>query len=149
MLEKPLSVERMLEWSAQNEQEILTNTALPNQLLFPRPLGVELPVRVVFFSERGLCWMQIELSQEISASKQEVVTRALTLLNSASYMGAWVLNSRRGKLYFKLSILTDGVLYTDAAITRLVQTLTSTVTQTAPSLLKVALQDAPWDQVLG
>ncbi len=148
MSEASLNMERVLEWAASHEQEVLTNPSQTNQILLPRPFGVELPVRVVFFAERGLCWMQIELSQEIPAPRQAEVVQALNLINSASYLGAWGLSTRHSKLHFKMSVLTDGVSYSDAAITRLIKTLTSTVAQTARPLLLVALKGAAWDQVL-
>ena len=87
------------------------------------------------------------LSVEAPAERRAELARALGLLNSTSFMGAWVLNSGTGEIYFRITLPTRGARYDDDAIDFLVDVAVGTVDGRSGPIGRV-IEGAPAESVL-
>lgn len=114
----------------------LANDVL-GQLAIPRPDHKGWAVRIHPMPERGMLTIAYPLPGRIPDDRLDDLQLAAGLLNSRTFMGAWVLNVGEGELYFRVTVLADGVTYDDAALRRLLQIVIGTVERLIPRLHRV------------
>ncbi len=106
------------------------------------------PVVVLSRDERGMVTFLSAFPFTVSDGDRDEYCRALALLNSASYMGAFVLNSQTGETYFRLTVLSRGTTMTDDAVGGLLEVVVSSVAGTTAALRGVATEGLPYTTVL-
>jgi hypothetical protein len=109
-----------------------------SQLIIPRPGEGAAPLRALAYPDRGLLSFAIRLAGEVAPARRAAVLDRVARANAVVFMGAWVLNSDLGQLYFRLTVPTRGVAYTDASVKTLVEITIGTAMASAAALADVA-----------
>lgn len=146
----PLDLAAVRGFCERNGVPYVVNDEL-GQLAIPRPDRPQWAVRVVPRPERGMLTVAYPLPGRIPEERIPALQAAAGLLNARTYMGAWVLNTDTGELYFRVTTLTDHVLYDDESLKQLLQVVIGTVERMVPKLDRVlkgadaasVLQDDP------
>ena len=142
-----LSLDAMKAWCDRNEVTFLFNERL-QQLAIPTPLGPEVMVRVVPRPSRRMMTFALVLPLRVPDARQAELARACALANSSTFMGAWVLNSGNGELYFRLTVPTGGVSYEDEGLRFLLQVVIGTAKGMMDRFRAIALEGASWDSLV-
>ena len=123
-------------WAEGHGFTVLTDKNMPGQMLVQDAFGTGIPVRVVFFADQNLVWLQVELSQVVPEERWREVSHALSLVNASAFLGSWNLKTSTGKLYYKITVPSDAT-YGPDVLDRLFKVLVSTVLQSGQPLLRV------------
>ena len=142
-----LTLDGVKSWCERKKLRYMTNEPL-GQIAIPRPVDPPQSIRVIPRPERGMLTFAVALPFAIPKDRHLAVDQALSLANSATFMGAWVLNHQRNEAYFRITVPTRGVAYDDAAVEYLLQIVIATVDRVTPGLRAVALEGAPPERVL-
>lgn len=143
----PLSLENIKKWCEANNVPFAINEQL-GQLAILRIYGRQIPIRFIPHDDRNMLTMAVVAPFKVPESSFEQVSNAIRLANSGTFMGAWMLHSKKGELYFRLTLPTLGLTITEETLKFLIQILLGTVQSVAPSLQKVALEGADYKIVL-
>jgi hypothetical protein len=142
MAHYPLDLTAAHAWATRRGLDIQTNAALPNQLIVTGAFNSKIPIRLVDLRDRGVFWMQVELSQVVPPERVDATCRAIVLVNASVFLGSWNLISQSNKLYFKVTVPVGHAHYADEDLDFLAQTVVTTVIRTGRALLAVALEGA-------
>lgn len=142
-----LTLDSLRAWCERQNLRCLHNAEL-GQLAIPRLIDRDAPIRIIPRPDRRMMTFAMLLPFQVPEDRYEAVSRAATLANSSSFMGAWVLNSQRGELYFRITLPTSGALYDDEGIRFVVQVLVGTVDTLANAFHQVAVEGADFQRVL-
>lgn len=108
-----------------------------------RVLDGDVPLVFIPRPERGMLTMAVTLPFTVPAERFTEVGRAITLLNARSYMGAWILNTDKGEIYFRVTVPALDVSYSDQALRFVAGVVASSAETLAPALYAVARENAP------
>lgn len=142
-----LTLDGMKAWCERKKLRYMVNEQL-GQLAIPRPVDPPQAIRVIPRPERGMMTFAVPLPFAVPKDRHVAMDQALALVNSASYMGAWVLNHQRDEAYFRVTVPTRGVGYEDGAVEYLLQIVIGSVDRITPGLRAVALEGAPPERIL-
>lgn len=142
-----LGLEAIKAWCQRNEFNFLTNDEL-GQLGIPTPLGQNFIIRVIPRAEREMLTLALPLPVVVAPALRSEIVRAVGLANSATFMGAWVLNHGKGEIYFRITLPTKGVAFDDEAFKRLLQIVVVSVQGLLPAWKQILEQGAPAEVVL-
>lgn len=141
-----LNLETLAQWCVRQKLSYLVQEQA-QMVVIPRGPG-EAPLRAIHRPERHMLTWLIALPFQVPDAQRAEVARAVTLLNSSSYMGAWVLNQASGELYFRVTVPTHETTWTDDGLMFVVRVVLGTVDALAPSLKAVAAGERAWDAAL-
>lgn len=142
----PLDLDTLMAFCERHAIEALRDDE-HHQVVIPRPGAEGWALRAVFRPERSMATFALPLPGTIPEDRRTELARAANLLNSRTFMGAWVLNPTAGELYFRQTVGTQGVLFDDEGLKRMMQTVLGTVEVTIERLNRV-LQGEPAEVVL-
>lgn len=141
-----LNLETLAQWCVR--QKLTYMVQEPSRMIVvPRGPG-EAPIRLIDRADRGMCTLAIGLPVQAPEARRAELARAVTLLNSSSFMGAWVVNQSTGETYFRVTVPTRGVSWSDEGVMYLVQVLIGTFDAAAPALQGVLSGERAWDTVM-
>lgn len=126
-----LGLEAIKAWCDRNDFTYLSNDEL-GQIAIPTPIGNNYAIRVIPRDEREMITFALPLPVRIAPNLRAEMVRAVGLANSATFMGAWVMNHSQGEIYFRLTLPTKGMAMTDDAFKRLLQIVAMTVNGLLP-----------------
>lgn len=141
-----LNMETLAQWCVRQKLSYLVQEPA-RMIVIPRGPG-EAPLRAIHRPERGMLTWLIGLPLLVPEAQRAEVARAVTLLNSSSFMGAWVLNQGNGELYFRVTLPTREVTWTDEGLMFAVRVVLGTVDAAAPALRAVVAGERSWDAVI-
>lgn len=110
-------------------------------------LDRDVPLVFIPRLERGMMTMAVTMPFAIPPDRFAAVGEALTLLNARSYMGAWILNTDKGEIYFRITVPALDVTYTDQSLRFVASVVASSAEAMAKALHSVALEGAAPDTV--
>ncbi|MEZ4315933.1 MAG: YbjN domain-containing protein [Myxococcota bacterium] len=119
-----------------------TNEEL-QQLAIPSPERPGWAVRIVPRPDRGMVTLAYPLPGRIPGDRLDDLVVAANLLNARTFLGAWVVNHEAAEMYFRQTVLTQGVAYTDASVRELVQLVVGTAEMMIERLDAVLKGEAP------
>lgn len=108
------------------------------QIAIPRASDPAWALRIVPRPERGMLTVAYPLPGRMPPERLPAIVEAVGLLNSRTFMGAWVLNGDSGELYFRQTVLTEGAWFDDRALGQLLRLVALTVEQAVGRLDRVA-----------
>ncbi len=141
-----LDYDSVMEFCTRQGLTFLKNDEL-KQLAIPRQDRQGWAIRVVPRPERGMLTVAYPLPGKIPDERLAELQKAANLLNSRTFLGAWVLNPDTKEMYFRQTVITDNVTYTDASVKELMQIVIGTTEMMVPRLQAV-LQGAPAEKVV-
>ena len=136
-----LNLDSAKAWCERNNIHYLYSEAL-KQIAIPRGKDQRWMIRIIPRTDRKMCTLVMPIPLEVPKDRYEVVREAITLANSTVFMGAWVLNSSKGELYFRVTVPTEEVLYSDQSMRFLVQVVIGTVERMSEGLRKIVQEGA-------
>lgn len=119
----------------------------PPGIVVPRPQSDGWALQYVPRVERSMATLAYPLPGTVPPERREELARACNLLNARTYLGAWVLNTTAGELYFRQTITLGGVTFEDEDVKRLLQLVIGTVELNIQGFDRV-LEGAPAEAVL-
>ena len=142
-----LGLEAIKAWCERNQFTYATHDEL-GQLAIPTPIGKSFAIRVIPRPERDMVTFALPLPVRIAPALRSEIARAVALANSATFMGAWVLHHGKGELYFRVTVQSRGVAFTDEALKRLLQIVAMSVQTLLPAWRRIIEQGAPAEAIL-
>jgi hypothetical protein len=136
-----LSLPAVRAWCERNQIRCLVNEKL-GQIAIPRPLEPDMALRFIPRPERGMMTVAFPMPFVVPTDRQPEMREALSLANSSSFMGAWVLNGGKGEVYFRVTLPTEGVLYTDDGLRFVLQVVIGSAEGLVGRLRRVAAGEA-------
>lgn len=134
-------------WAERKSLRLLENKEL-GQIALPRPQDPNQAIRFIAMPDRNLMTFALPLLFAVPQDRYPAFTQAISLANSATFAGAWVLNHTRGEAYFRITMPTVATGYTDASLDFLASLMFGTADRVGPKLMKVALEGAEPKTVL-
>ncbi|MCB9675871.1 MAG: hypothetical protein H6737_12185 [Alphaproteobacteria bacterium] len=110
-----------------------TNDAL-DQIAIPRPDRRGWALRLVPRPEKGMLTIAYPLPGHIPQERMAALAASANLMNARTFMGAWVVNWETSEMYFRETVPTQGVEYTDDSVRELLQIVIGTVELMVPRL---------------
>ena len=141
-----LNLETLAQWCVRQKLNYLVQEQAA-MVVIPRGPS-EAPVRAIYRGDRSMLSWIIGLPLIVPEDRRAELARAVTLLNSGSFMGAWVLNQQNGELYFRITVPTHQTTWTDDAVMYVVRVLMGTADAAAPVLAAVVAGQRGWETVL-
>ena len=140
-----LSLDTFRRWCAERNIQHRVDEELKQVIVAGRP-GME--IRVVPRPERSMMSFGITLPFLVPRDRYDAYSRALSLVNSATFMGAWVLNHGTGESYFRITVPVGDIRFTDGSLLFLLRAVLGTVDVALDNLRLIALEGAPAESVL-
>jgi hypothetical protein len=142
-----LTLDSLRAWCERGNVRAFVNVEL-GQLAIPRPEDQNHLLRVIFRPERNMATFALPYRFAVPKDRAAEFDLAVALANSASFMGAYVHNHQLSEAYFRVTVPTGGVGYTDDAITWLLRLVIGSHDALEKPLRAVALEGAPGTAVL-
>ena len=142
-----LSKDAIQAWCDRNEITYHHNEEL-QQLGIPLPLGQGVMLRVIDRPDRNMLTLAVPLPTRIPPALIQEISKATALANSATFMGAWVLNHSKGELYFRITLPTSGVEYSDPGFKWVLDVMVQSMRSVIPSFVSILNGQGTAEQVL-
>jgi hypothetical protein len=142
-----LTLDSLRGWCERGSVRAFVNVEL-GQLAIPRPEDDKHLLRVIFRPERNMATFALAYRFAVPRERAAEFDLAISLANSASFMGAYVHNHQLSEAYFRVTVPTGGVGYTDETITWLLRLVIGSHDALERQLKAVALEGAPGTVVL-
>ncbi len=142
-----LGLEAIKAWCDRNDFKYLTNDEL-GQLGIPTPLGSNFVIRVIPRDERQMITLALPLPVRVAPALRSEINKAVALANSATFMGAWVLNQGKGEIYFRVTLPTLGAEMNDDGFKRILQIIVVSVQGLLPAWKQILEAGAPAEVIL-
>ena len=143
----PLAPEAIKAWCDRNNIQFIVNEDL-GQLGIPLPLGKGYLLRVLPRPDRHMMTLVVPLPVKVPPALINEVSKATALANSATFMGAWVLNHGKGEIYFRVTLPTRGVMYDDEGFKWVLDVMVMSLRSVVPALGRILREGAPASTVL-
>lgn len=121
-----LDIESLLEFFERQGLACLVNDDR-TEIAIPNPDREGWSLRVVPRHNKGMITFVYPLPGAIPEERVPALVTAANQLNARTLIGAWVLNTTARELVFRLTVRTEGVQYTDAAVLSLLQLVVGAV----------------------
>lgn len=142
-----LTLDTIKAWGVRKNLPLLENKEL-GQLALQHPKNKGLVVRFIPRPERNLLTIALPLPFQVTEEQMPNFLKGLSLANSSTFAGSWVLNHSKGETYFRITLPTVGTGYTDQSLDFLVSITFGSVDKLGPRLLKIAHEGADPRSVL-
>jgi hypothetical protein len=137
-----LSFETLKAWATRQKYEFSENAQLGQLAIHYQLLGQPAPLMVIPQADRGLLMLVMRQPYQVPEERRAEVARACSLINSQVFMGACVINSQTGELFFRVSIPMIDTQYSDQGVLHVARIAVGTSEKLAPALKAVALDGA-------
>ncbi|HRI48924.1 MAG TPA: YbjN domain-containing protein [Pseudomonadota bacterium] len=103
-----------------------------------RVMDTDVPLVFIPRPDRGMVTMAITLPFATPSERFTAVGESLTILNARSYMGAWILNTDKGEVYFRITLPAMELEYSDETLRFFASLVVSSAEAMAKLLYAVA-----------
>jgi hypothetical protein len=143
-----LSFDTLKAWAQRQKYEFSENPQLGQLAIHYALLGQPSPLLVLPEPARGMVMFVMKQPFTVPPERRAAVVEAAAMLNSTSFMGAWVLNPNTGDLVFRVTVAALDIGYTDAGVLHVARVVVGTSERAAPALKAVALDGVAPAQAL-
>ena len=105
-------------------------------------LGQPAPLLFLPHFDRGMVMMAMRQPFTVPAARAAAVTQAVNSMNATSFMGAWVLNTDTGELFFRATVVALDTGYSDASLLHAARVVVGTSELAAAGMRAIALDGA-------
>lgn len=137
-----LSFETLKAWCERQGYQFSENPQLKQLAIHYQLLGQPSPVMILPQPERGMVMFVMKQPFAVPAERRQAVIMSCARLNATTYMGAWVVNSETGELFFRCSVPALDTQYSDQSMLHVARIVVGTSEKVAPALKAVALDGA-------
>jgi hypothetical protein len=92
--------------------------------------------------ERGMLTLAVTLPFAVPSERHAAISESLTILNARSFMGAWILNTEKAEIYFRITVPAKDLEYSDETLHFVASLVESSAEAMAKPLYAVAHQGA-------
>ena len=143
-----LSYETLLGFCKRKDLHVLPNAAQQQIVLLYQILGMDAPLMLITRPEQGMVTVAVTLPFHTVPEHHGRLADALTYLNTAAFMGAWVLDREGCQVAFRVSVPALDTEYSDDGLLFVAQVVATTAATMAERVLRVAEGKAPPESVL-
>src|SRR5258706_7386283 len=108
-----LSFDTLKAWCERQQYQFSENAQLGQLAIHYQLFGQPAPLLVLPQKDRGMVMLVMKQPFAVPAERRPDVARATVLLNATTFMGAWVVNSQTGELFFRVSVPALDTQYSD------------------------------------
>jgi hypothetical protein len=137
-----LSFENLKAWCQRQKYEFSENTQLGQLAIHYQLLGQPAPLLVLPQFDRGIVMFVMRQPYQVPEDRRVDIARSASLINAQVFMGAFVVNSNTGELFFRVSVPALDTQYSDQALLHVARIAVGTSEKLAPALKAVALEGA-------
>ncbi|MGM0578621.1 MAG: YbjN domain-containing protein [Myxococcota bacterium] len=134
----PLTLESVEAW-CERMGLVCGRTEDGGQVVIPRPGEGAIPIRIIDRPDRQMTTFGMVMPWEVPEDRMDAVSRAVADANASMFMGAWVLNTDSGQLYYRVTVPAGPVLYTDEGLKHVVELLVGTALHSHDELRGIAV----------
>lgn len=145
----PLDTPALLAFCERQQSPDKHNDETGQIALHHRILDSDSPIDIIPYLSRRMVSLILALPFRVPPARLPFLGEATTRLNSASYMGTWVMNVETGEIYFRVTLPSIGAAYGDEALLFVARLVASTVENAARGLQRVAFEDKSFQEVFG
>lgn len=142
MLRFVLTYPNLKGWADRLRVPYRFNEEVGQVAVLTRVMDADVPLVFIPRPDRGMMTMAVTLPFAVPAMRHGAVGESLTILNARSYMGAWILNSDKGEIYFRITLPAMELEYSDETLRVFAALVVSSAEAMAKLLYAVAHQDA-------
>lgn len=92
--------------------------------------------------ERGMVTLAMTLPFAVPPERNPAINESLSILNARSFMGAWILNTEKAEIYFRITVPAKDLEYSDETLHFIASLVESSAEAMAKPLYAVAHQGA-------
>lgn len=133
----PLSFENLQAFCDRQSLRYKANVERGQLAVLYRLLGRDAPLYIITRPERSMVTLALPLPLRVPEDRVPYVGEAVTRLNSAAYMGTWVLNVETREVYFRVTLPSLDVEYGDGSLLFAARLVVSTVEGASKGLEQV------------
>ena len=137
-----LDYETLRAWCVRQQYEHRANAEAGQLAISYKILEADAPLMVLPQPSRGMVLFAMEMPFRATPERHAALFEAIALLNANAYMGAWVLNSETGELFFRVTVPSLDTQYTDGGLVHVARVVVGTCERVAAGLRAVALDGA-------
>jgi hypothetical protein len=137
-----LSFENLKAWCVRQSYQFSENAQLQQLAIHYQLLGQPAPLMVIPQLDRGMLMFVMAQPFKVPEERRLDVMRAAALLNAQTFMGAWVINTQTGELFFRVTIPALDTQYSDQVVLHVARVAVGTSEKVAPALKAIALDGA-------
>ncbi len=142
MLRFVLTYPNLKGWADRLRVHYRFNEEVGQVAVLTRVMDADVPLVFIPRPDRGMMTMAVTLPFAVPTARSGAVGESLTILNARSYMGAWILNSDKGEIYFRITLPAMELEYSDETLRVFAALVVSSAEAMAKLLYAVAHQDA-------
>lgn len=135
-----LSFDTLKAWCVRQKYEFSENAQLKQLAIHYQLLGQPSPLLVIPQFERGMLMFVMKQPYAVPADRREAVIKSAAMLNATTFMGAWVVNTETGEVFFRVTVPAMDTQYSDEGLLQVARIAVGTAEKVAPALRKVALE---------
>ncbi len=143
-----LTFDAVRAWCERKNVTVRFNEQL-QQLAIPRPDDPNHFLRILFRRDRGMVTFAMPFRFQVPPERSAAVDEALAFLNSGSFMGCYAQNHEAREPYFRVTVPSQAVGYSDASVEWLIRLVISSHDNAEAKLKAVALGGGDPRAVLG
>lgn len=133
----PLSFENLQAFCERQALRYKANTERGQIAVLYRLLGRDAPLYIITRPERSMVTLALPFPLRVPDERIPHIGEAVTRLNSAAYMGTWVLNVETCEVYFRVTLPSLDAEYGDGSLLFAARLVVSTVEAAGKGLEQV------------
>ena len=137
-----LTYPNLKDWADRLRVPYRFNDGVGQVAVLTRVMDADVPLVFIPRPDRGMMTMAVTLPFAVPQARNPAVGESLTILNARSYMGAWILNTDKGEVYFRITLPAMELEYSDETLRVFAALVVSSAEAMAKLLYAVAHQDA-------
>ena len=134
-----LTLENLKDLCQRHGLTFKLNEELGQIAVLHQILGEDAPLYIIPYRGRGMVSFILPLPLRVPPARLPFIGEATTRLNSASYLGTWVLNIETGELYLRATLPAMGAEYSDEGVLFVIRVVVSSVEAAAAGLSQIVL----------
>jgi hypothetical protein len=142
MIRFTLDFDSLKAWCGRQQYDFRENPELGQLAILYALLGEPAPLLILPQPARGMVMFVMRQPFAVPAERRAALLEAVTLLNSTSFMGAWIVNRQTGELYFRVTVPALDTEYSDEGLVHVARVVVGTSEKAAAGLRAVALEGA-------
>src|SRR3954469_11996349 len=111
-----LTYPHLKSWADRLRVPYRFNEEVGQVAVLTRVMDADVPLVFIPRPDRGMLTMAVTLPFAVPGERYPAIGESLTILNARSYMGAWILNSDKGEIYFRITVPAMDLEYSDETL---------------------------------
>lgn len=133
-----LTYPSLKSWADRLSVPYRFNDEVAQVAVLTRVMDTDVPLVFIPRPDRGMVTMAVTLPFTVPSERYPAIGESLTILNARSYMGAWILNTDKSEVYFRITLPAKELEYSDDTLRFFASLVVSSAEAMAKLLYAVA-----------